>query len=155
MPRTVNAQGLALIKKWEGLRLGAYQDQAGIWTIGYGHTGGVSPGQRIFESDAAAFLMHDLTEAENFVERRTPAKATTDNQFSAMVSLTYNIGTVAFLTSTVLRMHLSGYYAAAAEAFLLWDKAHIDGVLQTVNGLRNRRIEERSLYMMPPIVVSA
>ena len=155
MTRTINAAGLALIKQFEGLRLQPYQDQAGIWTVGYGHTGHVPPSEAINETDATTLLLDDLSSVEAFVSSHTPASRTTDNQFAAMCSLAYNVGTGAFATSTVLLMHLAGQYAIAAEAFLMWDKLHIDGVLTASQGLLNRRIAERSLYLMPPVVVSA
>jgi lysozyme len=67
---------------------------------------------------------------------------TTDNQFSAMVSLAYNIGVGAFARSTVARKHNEGDHQAAAEAFALWNKA--GG--RVLAGLVRRRKEEADLY---------
>jgi len=64
-----------------------------------------------------------------------------------MVSLCYNIGAGAFAGSTVLREHCAGAYQAAADAFLMWNKATIDGVLKEVAGLTRRRQAERTLYL--------
>jgi lysozyme len=64
-----------------------------------------------------------------------------------MVSLCFNIGSGNFRTSSVLKFHLAGSVDAAADAFLLWDKAHVDGVLQEVAGLLARRQAERALYL--------
>ncbi|HTW69404.1 MAG TPA: lysozyme [Acetobacteraceae bacterium] len=147
MTRIINDAGLDLIKHFEGCRLDAYQDVAGIWTIGYGHTGGVTPGMTITQDQADQFLQNDLNGTENAVTAATAEVAPTDNQFAAMVSLCYNIGAGAFKSSTVLRQHLAGNFAAAADAFLLWDKATIDGQLQVVQGLLNRRQAERQLYL--------
>ncbi|HUN42210.1 MAG TPA: lysozyme [Acetobacteraceae bacterium] len=147
MPRITNDAGLELIKRFEGCRLQAYQDVAGIWTIGYGHTGGVTEGMTITQHQADLFLRNDLLATENAVVAAIMQAATAENQFGAMVALAYNIGAGAFKSSTVLRQHLAGNTAAAADAFLLWDKATIDGKLQVVQGLSNRRHAERSLYL--------
>ncbi len=119
---TINDAGLALIKRFEGLQLTAYQDVAGIWTIGYGHTRGVYPGMTMTEAEADAALQDDLAGAERAINSAVAGHATTPNQFAAMVSLCYNIGSGNFRSSTVLRQHLAGNYPAAADAFLLWDK---------------------------------
>lgn len=147
MPRVINDQGLALIKNAEGLRLDAYQDVAGIWTIGYGHTGGVTQVMQITQEQADQFLTADLQSSESAVNAAVGQAATSDNQFSAMVSLCYNIGAGNFRSSTVLKDHLAGNAADAADAFLLWNKATIDGTLQAVAGLTNRRNAERALYL--------
>jgi lysozyme len=145
--RQINDAGLTLIKNAEGLRLTAYQDVAGIWTIGYGHTGGVTPGETITQAQADQFLVADLQTAEAAVQADAGNAPTTDNQFGAMVSLCYNIGSGAFRTSTVLKQHIQGNTQAAADAFLLWDKSTIDGKLQVVQGLLNRRKAEQALYL--------
>lgn len=147
MAREIDAAGLALIKRFEGLRLEAYQDVAGIWTIGYGHTRGVVPGMTITEAQADQALADDLGGAEAVVDDATADVATGDNQFSAMVSLCFNIGSANFRASTVLREHRAGAFAAAADAFLMWNKTHVDGVLQEVAGLTDRRTAERALYL--------
>jgi lysozyme len=147
MARGINDQGLALIKRFEGLRLDAYQDVAGIWTIGYGHIRGVTPGMQITEAQADQALRDDLVGTEAAVNSAVGDAATTDNQFSAMVVLCFNIGSANYRSSTVLREHLAGNYPAAADAFLLWNKAHVNGVLQVVAGLTNRRTAERTLYL--------
>ena len=147
MPRQINDAGLALIKSFEGLKLTAYQDVAGIWTIGYGHTGNVTPGETITRAQADQFLLADLQSAETAVEKAVGNAATTDNQFGAMVSLTYNIGSGNFRESTVLREHLQGNAQAAADAFMMWDKSHVNGTLQVVPGLQRRRSAESALYL--------
>jgi lysozyme len=147
MPRNINQAGLAMIKSFEGLRLDAYQDSADIWTIGYGHTRGVQEGMSISEADAMAFLEQDIAGAGAFVDTATADVATGENQFAAMVSLCFNIGSGNFKTSSVLRRHREGDDAAVADAFLLWDKAHVDGELVELDGLRNRREAERTLYL--------
>ena len=147
MARTTNAAGLTLIKTFEGCELTAYQDVAGIWTIGYGHTLGVTAGMVFTQDQADQALASDLLSTETAVARALATADTTDNQFAAMVSLTYNIGSGNFASSTVLKQHRLGQIQPAADAFLMWNKATINGVLQVVNGLTNRRTAERSLYL--------
>jgi lysozyme len=147
MPRTINAAGLNLIKTFEGCVLTAYQDVAGIWTIGYGHTRGVTVGMVFTQAQANQALADDLLSTETSVDKAVAGVATTDNQFAAMVSLTYNIGSGNFASSTVLREHKAGNTQAAADAFLMWNKATINGTLQVVAGLTRRRAAERELYL--------
>ncbi len=72
--RTISPEGLALIKQWEGLRLNAYKDAIGVWTIGYGHTNNagkpfVHKGMAITEKQAEELLCQDLRQFENAVEQ--------------------------------------------------------------------------------------
>jgi lysozyme len=147
MPRSINEAGLNMIKNFEGCELKAYKDVAGIWTIGYGHTLGVTAGMVYTQAQADQALASDLLSTETYVDKAVAGVDTTDNQFSAMISLTYNIGVGNFASSTVLREHLAGQTQKAADAFLLWNKATINGVLQVVKGLVNRRTAERALYL--------
>jgi lysozyme len=146
MTRTINDAGLNLIKTFEGLKLKAYQDVADIWTIGYGHIKGVHEGMQITNAQAEQFLKDDLRNTETAVASECGA-ATTDNQFAAMVALAFNIGTGAFATSTVLDRNQAGNTQQAADAFLMWNKAHVNGELTPVAGLTNRRNAERALYL--------
>lgn len=147
MARTVNQAGLDLIKSFEGCELTAYQDVAGIWTIGYGHIAGVTEGLVWSQEQADAALVADVAGTAAFVAHVTGAPVTSDDAFAAMVSLAYNIGVGAFSSSSVLRFHRAGAYAQAADSFLLWDKVTIDGALQVVDGLERRRAAERTLYL--------
>lgn len=149
MAREIDQAGLDLIKQFEGLSLDAYQDVAGIWTIGYGHIRGVFPGMTMTQAEADQALADDLQGAEAVVDGATGDVATGDNQFSAMVALCFNIGSANFRGSTVLRQHRAGNPQQAADAFLMWNKAHVGGVLQPVAGLTNRRTAERALYLRP------
>ena len=101
----------------------------------------------ITEDQATAFLRDDLADAESVVDAATSASPTTDNQFAAMASLCFNIGGGNFRDSSVLRFHLESNAAAAADAFLLWNKARVNGQLVEVQGLVNRRQKERTLYL--------
>lgn len=146
MPRKTNAAGIALIKKYEGLRLEAYPDPATggePWTIGYGHTGPeVVPGLIITREEAESLLARDLIKREIGVESMVRAE-TSANQFSALVSLAYNIGLSAMRTSTLVRKLNQGDYAGAADQFLRWDK----GNGQRMDGLTKRRRAERTLFL--------
>ena len=149
MTRRTNDAGVQLIGQWEGCKLTAYPDVKGVWTIGFGHTRGVTEGMEITQEQADALLRADLQAAEAVVDHATGGSQTTDNQFAAMVALCFNIGGAAYLGSTVLREHLAGHPMKAADAFMLWNKARIDGVLTVVPGLTNRRNAERTLYLAP------
>lgn len=141
----VNRATLDLIESFESCSLAAYQDIAGVWTIGWGHTRGVYPGMTMTLDQADETLLLDIGAAEVVVQSRD--LVCTENEYGAMVSLCFNIGAGNFIGSTVLRDHEAGNKAAAANAFLLWDKAHVDGQLVVVAGLLRRRKAERGLYL--------
>ena len=144
---SLDSVGLTLLKRFEGCRLDAYQDTAGFWTIAYGHTDGVAEGQTVTQPQADAFLRDDVASTLTVLDLLTDDVATTAYEFDAMTSLAFNIGSRAFRTSTVLPQHRAGNYAAAADAFLMWDKDHRDGQLVTVPGLLRRRMIERNYYL--------
>ena len=118
--------GRAAIEAREGCRLAAYRDSVGVWTIGYGHTtaaGGlaVTPGLRISQAQADALFAVDV---EKYVDavRKGLSRAVPQAFFDACCSLCYNIGPVGFAHSSVLRLANAGSLAAAADAFLMWNK---------------------------------
>ena len=142
--RKINDAGLALIKQFEGLRLDSYRDAVGIATVGYGHTGpDVRIPMTITPGEAERLLHEDLARFETGVEALIADAPTNDAQFSALVSLAYNIGLGRLATSTVLKRHKLGNKVGAANAFLMWNRAG-DRVLQ---GLMRRREAERKLYL--------
>lgn len=143
----INAAGLALIKEFEGLRTTAYKDPVGIWTIGYGHTSMAGPptvyeGMTITAAEAEDILQQDLDLFERGVSNALTI-TTSDNQFSAMVSFSFNVGLTAYRNSTLLKKHNAGDFAGAADEFLRWVWA--DG--QILPGLERRRRAERALYL--------
>lgn len=85
-------QGINLIKEFEGLRLTAYKCPAGVYTIGYGHTKGVSRGMKITEEQATAYLKTDIQASEKSVERWDSKYHWTQSEFDALVSFTFNCG---------------------------------------------------------------
>ncbi len=141
MSRRINKEALDLIKRWEGLKLEAYQDTGGVWTIGYGHTLTAKPGMRILESTAEELLRRDLRDAERAVERMVKVDLT-DGQFGALVSFVFNVGAEAFRTSTLLKRLNSGDYDAVPGQLMRWVKDNG----RTLPGLVNRRAAEVGLW---------
>lgn len=145
----ISPSGIELIKRFEGLELEAYQDVAGVWTIGYGHTGrDVVPGRRITPHQAEALLRRDMRSREDAV-RRLVRKPLAQNEFDALVSFVYNVGEGAFARSTALKRLNAGDRLGAAEALGWWNKATIAGRLTPVTGLTRRRAAEQALFMTP------
>jgi lysozyme len=143
MSRTINAAGLALVRAYEGLWLEAYQDTSGIWTIGYGHTAGVKPGDCISREQAAQLLEVDLAEAERAVDALVQVPLT-DNQFSALVSFVFNEGQAAFTRSTLLRKLNEGGHSLVPAYLKSW--IFDDG--KVLPGLVKRRAAEAALWGM-------
>lgn len=140
----IGADGLAIIKRFESLRLAAYQDAVGMWTIGWGHTQGVRPGQRITEAQAEAFLREDLVRFEAAVTQGVDVLIN-QHQFDALVSFAFNVGADALRRSTLLRKLNGGDREGAADEFPRWNRAG-PRVLQ---GLVLRRAAERELFLTP------
>ena len=130
--------GINLIKKYEGCRLDAYKCPAGVWTIGYGHTGDVKPGQRITQAQADAILIADLAKFEKKVNAYYDRYRWTQNEFDALVSFAYNLGSIDQLTAGGTRSR-----EIIAEKMLLYNKA----AGKVLPGLTRRRKEERELFM--------
>ena len=139
--RHINETGLGLIKHFESLELKAYQDSVRVWTIGWGHTREVQEGMEITEEEAIAFLREDLQIFEQAVERNVEVELD-DNQFSALVSFTFNLGEQNLKVSTLLRKLNEHDYEGAAAEFKRWNKA--GGVRMA--GLVRRRLSERNLF---------
>lgn len=139
----LSAEGLDLIKRFEGFRGHAYNDVAGFSTIGYGHR--IVPPESfpngIIEPQAAAILAKDVAEAERTVTRLVKV-ALTQGQFDALVDFCFNLGSGRLVKSTLLRALNAGRYDAAAEQLLLWDLAGGEVNL----GLKARREVELRLW---------
>lgn len=153
----INTLGLKLVKEFEGLRLVAYDDLApnkvlkpgdaikGTLTIGHGHTGpDVFIGQAITEEEAERLLRADLDTAENAVAELVEVPLN-ENQFSALVSFVYNVGSGNFLKSTLLKRLNRGEIDRAAEEFARWNKSKG----QVLVGLTRRRAAEKALFLKP------
>ena len=136
-------EGIKLIKNYEGCRLTAYQCSAGVWTIGWGHTGkvdgkAVCKGMKITQEKADALLVSDLVVYENHVNALK--RKFNQNEFDAMVSFTYNCGQGSLQTLCKNRSSKQ-----IAEALLKYNKA--GG--KELAGLTKRRKAERELFLKP------
>jgi lysozyme len=139
---TYSDAGFDLTKQFEGLRLTAYQDQVGVWTVGYGHTGSEVHGGLVITQDQADILLHsDVAGAVACVNRAVTANIF-QSHFDALVDFVFNLGCGRLLGSTLLRHVNAGEFDLAAPQFLLWD--HAGGVV--VQGLLKRRQAEMTLF---------
>jgi len=139
---TYSAIGLALTERFEGCRLTAYQDQIGVWTIGYGHTGpDVTEGLTITQEQADRYLAQDIDAATACVNR-VVAIPLMQAQFDALVDFVFNLGGRAFERSSLLKYLNAGNLDAASAQFQPWDRA--GGLV--VPGLLRRRNAERDLF---------
>lgn len=135
--------GMMLTKAFEGLRLDAYQDVAGVWTVGYGHTGpDLLAGMTISQADADAMLWADLSTAVACVNRAVTGQIS-QQQFDALVDFCFNVGRGNFLQSSLLRKLNLGDHAGAAAQFLLW----VNAGGKRVGGLTRRRQAEREMFV--------
>src|SRR5580658_8883565 len=139
---TYSDAGIALTKGFEGLRLTAYRDCAGVLTIGYGHTGpDVVAGLAIDEPRAETLLLADLQDAVDCVNRAVTA-AISQDQFDALVDFCFNVGCGSLLNSTLLRKVNAADFSGAAAQFGLW--VHAGG--EVVAGLVRRRKLEAEMF---------
>ena len=143
--------GLDLIKSFEGCQLKAYRCPAGVWTIGWGTTepvNGVRPheGMRITQAQADSLLVEHLQAYENAVNRL--GAELNQNQFDALVSFCYNLGTGIFKGSLLNAIKAKQWSSVAAQ-MLLYNKARINGKLTVLKGLERRRQAESALFLKP------
>lgn len=145
-----NTLGIELIKRYEGLRLQAYRDIAGVWTVGFGHTQGVTEGMVITKKEADNFLKKDVKDAERAVKELVTVPLN-ENQFSALVSFVFSVGEQAFRNSTLLLLLNQGKYQEVRNQLLRWCYV-TDPVTRRkmrAEGLYKRRIEESNLFNAP------
>ena len=144
---TTSSTGINLITSFEDLRLAAYDDGVGVWTIGFGTTvypNGVKVkrGDTCTKVQAMSFFQHDLRRFEAAVNQAVKV-VVNQNQFDALVSLTYNIGEQAFKDSTLLKKINAGDFMGAADQFPKWNR----GGGKVLRGLVRRRAAERELFL--------
>jgi len=137
----INEAGLQIIKESEGCYLTAYKCPAGVWTIGYGHTQNVKQGMSITQAQADTYLKQDVVSFEKSVTNEVKV-ALSSNQFSALVSFTFNVGTGSLRSSTLLKKLNQGDYKGAADEFPRWNK----GGGKVLPGLVTRRNKEKALF---------
>ena len=147
--RHINERGIQIVKSFEGISTKPYLCPASVWTVGYGATVGsdgrpIDPDMEpISEAEAEALLVRDLESSEGWVSRLIKT-ALTENQYSALVSFTFNVGAGALQRST-LRMKLNrSEYQGAADEFPKW---RIAGG-RILAGLVRRRAAERILFLL-------
>ena len=138
---TYSKNGLALTELFEGNILTAYKDQRGIWTIGYGHTAGVHPGQIITQQQAVDYLAADIQSAVHCVNEAVTVQLA-QPQFDSLVDFAFNVGAANFRHSTLFRDVNEGRFPEALAQFNLWD--HCGGVVNA--GLLRRRKAEASEF---------
>lgn len=137
-----------MIKGWEGCRLTAYRCPTGVLTIGYGHTGAdVTPGKRITQSEADRLFESDIRKFAATVAPLFAGTAIDNNQFDALVSLSYNIGSLSVKAPTLLRKVKANPDDPSIRAeFLKHVNARVNGVLKPLPGLVKRRTAEANHY---------
>ena len=143
----VSLFGIDLICGFEGLRLKAYDDGVGVWTIGFGTTiypNGirVKKGDICTEAQAKAYMAHDLKKFESAVNNAVTVPLN-QNQFDALVSLAYNIGTNAFKNSTLVKKLNAGDIHGASDQFDVW----VNAGGKRMQGLVNRRAKEKEVFL--------
>lgn len=145
--RQVTQKGIELIKEFEGFRRTAYLCPANFWTIGYGSTfypdgRRVQRGETISNQEAEELLKITVNKFAKEVDKLVTVPIN-DNQFSALVSFTFNVGISAFKNSTLRRVLNQGNYQEASQQLLRWNRA--GG--RVLAGLTRRRQAERSLFL--------
>ena len=137
----MNSQAIALIKQSEGLRLQAYKCAAGVWTVGWGHTAGVTAATAVTEAEAERLLEADVAPLERRIA--TDAPQLTVAQQAALISFAFNVGLAAMLRSTLwAKVRKNPADESIAAEFARWCRA--GG--RVLVGLQRRRKAEASLY---------
>lgn len=146
--RVFTSQAKELLKELEGCRLVAYLDDAGVWTVGYGHTEGVTPVTVWSQEQAELALNRDLARFVQGVSDLTAAAPVmTDAQFSALVLFAFNVGLHALAGSTLLRVIEAGHFEGVPEQLMRWTKVHtLSGRFMVDPGLVKRRQAEVRLW---------
>ena len=137
----ISQEGIALIKKFEGCELEAYQDSVGVWTIGYGHTKDVKEGDKINQDEAEHLLTEEMPEYEGYIEDLVKVSLS-QCEFDALCSWVYNLGPTNLQESPLLRVLNEGKYNEVPTQIKRWNKA--GG--QVLEGLVRRREAEALLF---------
>jgi len=132
---------LNFIREVEGLEHNAYQDEGGVWTIGYGHTRGVKEGDSISTHKANTYLNTDLIAFEIQLQRLVRVELT-QNQYTALLSFIYNIGGTQFAKSTLLKYVNEKKFDLVPDELRKWNRVNGEVSL----GLTRRREKEAILF---------
>lgn len=141
--------GLEFLKSLEGCRLEPYQDVAGVWTIGYGHTHGVNADMHPITQERAEELLREDVKSFERCLTRALSVTPTQSEFNALLSFVFNVGAGKFLDSTLLKKFNSGDVRGAAKELERWNKIRDPktGELVVSQGLANRRAKEMALFV--------
>lgn len=145
----ISEQGIEFIKKEEGVVLTAYQCEAGVWTIGYGHTAGVKKSQTITMEKAESLLRKDLKDFEmgvNSLLRERKVKIP-QHSYDMLVSFAFNTGLVALRTSTLLKKLKEKDFEGAGNEFPRWIWVTQNGVKKQSAVLKGRREREQKIFL--------
>jgi lysozyme len=140
-----SAEGVALIKKFEGCKLDSYLCSGDVWTFGYGHTRGVKEGSSCTQEQAEEMLVEDLFEFEKYVHKFVNVSLD-QNQFDALVSWTFNLGPTNLKESTLLKKINVQDFSAVPTEIKRWNRAGGE----VVQGLVRRREAEALLWQGEP-----
>ena len=144
---TIPQCGIDLLKKLEACKLTAYQDERGIWTIGYGHTKDVKQGDTCTQEQADAWLAGDCLWACQAIRSRVQVPLTA-NQNGALLSFVYNLGAPQFEKSSLLYVLNAGHYDYVPSKIKQWTFITLpDGTRKVSQGLVNRRNAEAALWI--------
>ena len=138
----IKDENLNFIREVEGFERKAYQDEGGVWTIGYGHTRGVKEGDNISTHKANMYLNTDLIIFEIQLQKLIRADLN-PNQYLALLSFIYNIGATQFADSTLLKYVNEGKFELVPDELRKWNKVNNEVSL----GLTRRREREANLFM--------
>lgn len=151
-------KGTKMLAKFEKFVPHPYVDMVGVWTIGYGNTYYLN-GRKVKESDPhltlqqaidlkTAIVDRDFAAAVNITFANEIAKGRiSQNQFDALVSLAYNIGTRGLAGSTIAKLIKANKMQEAADGFMAWNRGKVNGRRVVIKGLTNRRALERALFL--------
>lgn len=146
---SASLSGLAMISAFESggkVITQSYLDPVGIWTICNGHIKGVTKGMKVTPTQCQKWLVEDASWEGRAIGRLVKVPLT-QNQYDALLSLIFNVGSGNFASSTLLKKLNQGLCLEAANQFLAWDKARVGGVLTRLKGLTKRRAVERELFV--------
>lgn len=140
MKMNISNNGLNLIKKFEGCRLKSYKCSADVWTIGYGHTKGVKGGMQITQAQAEKFLKDDVKKFVTHVNKYHQIYNFNQNEFDALVSFAFNVGSITQLTNNGSRNR---------SVIISKIPLYCNAKGRRIQGLVNRRIAEKELFVKP------
>ena len=145
----ISQEGIALIKRFEGCKLQAYKCSAGVPTIGFGSTRGVTMDMEISQDRAEALLLEDVSDFEEEVNKcvKVPLE---QNQFDALVAWTFNLGGSNLRSSTMLKVLNNSEYEKVPSEMKRWNKVTVNGEKIVSDGLMRRREAESLLFKNEP-----